>query len=110
MLSWRCAPRPRPEAPVPPRLHDVRSPPGRAERVVAAAIVLQLLAAVPSALALAPEKEAARPAAKARPAATRPAETERSAAVRALLARRSAAVLRHDKRAFLADVDPTQQK
>jgi hypothetical protein len=76
---------------------------------VAAAIVLQLLVAVPSAVTLGPDPHSGRSAARSRADAVR-AETDRNAAVLALLARRAQAVLHHDKRAFLADLDPTQQR
>ena len=85
----------------------MRFPLRRRERVVAAAIAVQLLAAVPSALVIGP--------AGARGASGRLSNADavrhdgaRTAAVRALLARRSDAVMAHDRQEWLADVDPTQ--
>lgn len=86
------------------------SPLRRAERLVAAGIALQLVVALPTALTQAPHRHRPLASAPARPDAVRRGESERFAAVRALLARRAAAVLRHDKRAFLADLDPSQQE
>ncbi|MFN2537461.1 MAG: hypothetical protein ABR549_04815 [Mycobacteriales bacterium] len=88
----------------------MRSPLRRAERAVAAAIALQLLLAVPSALALGPSGHASEAVAANRAQAVRQADADRALAVRALLACRAEAVLDRDKAAFLADLDPTQRR
>ena len=84
----------------------MRSPLRRAERVVAAAIAVQLLVAVPSALTLGPSHTST-PVTASRADAVRAAEQQRTTSVRDLLSRRAQAVLDRDRTAFLADLDPT---
>jgi hypothetical protein len=87
----------------------VRSPLRRAERAVAGAIAVQLLAAVPATVSLRPTTHHGQASAVSRADAVRKGDVARTSAVEALLARRARAVLHRDKRAFLADLDPTQQ-
>ena len=75
---------------------------------MAAAIAVQLLVAVPTALTRGPDGHTRAPTAKSRGDAVRQAEQGRTQAIRALLARRAQAVLDRDKQAFVADLDPTQ--
>jgi hypothetical protein len=84
----------------------VRFPLRRRERAVAAAIVVQLLAAVPTALTLGPSGGSAAHGRLAHADAVR--DSARASAIRALLARRSDAVRTHDRQEWLADIDPNQ--
>jgi hypothetical protein len=82
----------------------------RLERLVAAVLAVQLTAAVIGAALLQPGVQAPgreTPAVIARAANARTDVHARTTAIRALLAARSGAVLRKDKAAFLATVDPT---
>ena len=75
---------------------------------MAGAIAVQLLIAVPTALARGPSGHARNPTASSRADAVRQAENGRTQAIRALLGRRAQAVMDRDRKAFLADLDPTQ--
>jgi hypothetical protein len=74
---------------------------------VAAALAVQLVAAVAGAVHLQPQQREGQSAPAVRTAEPRSEVGARTTAVRALLAARGAAVLRQDRAAFLATVDPT---
>jgi hypothetical protein len=78
------------------------------ERAVAAAIVVQLLVAVPATVTLGPQHQQRRDVTVSRADAVRATDTSRTQAIRALLGRRARAVMKRDKKTFLADLDPTQ--
>jgi hypothetical protein len=80
----------------------------RAERLLAAALAAQLATGVSAAVLLQPGRGAAEPAAPTRAVNGRAEAPSRTTAVRALLAHRAAAVLRGDRPAFLATVDPVE--
>ena len=75
---------------------------------MAAAIVVQLLVAVPSAVTLAPAGRNERQLTASHADALRQAGNARTQAIRALLGRRAQAVIDRDKQTFLDDLDPAQ--